>query len=308
MQRNRGLRPCHIHPARSSADRLFSLQSSLLGAADATAQFPPGGRSRRQPGASGCRAVRRRQGRAAQHRGAQGRAAVARARRRAGRRWRSRRRQPAAVQSRHPADVGRRAALPECAALRSGDAPDVLHRVRECGLGGRAGGLQQHRRGRAGDGHRGWPRLPRRRRPLPRELVVRRRQRLQAIAEPDVRLRPRRPGDRRLPHAELPERQRRPDADAHGAVDAHRAAVHRGAEGQLRPRGHQRRELGHLRQRAAVQQGIRRRQLQTTKGTRWKIPQGGRGRRRVPATRATMRAATGRSRSSRRTSPRPGRR
>jgi hypothetical protein len=46
--------------------------------------------------------------------------------------------------ARYPAYVERRAALPGRAALRPGNTQNVLHRVRECGLGGRDGGLQQH--------------------------------------------------------------------------------------------------------------------------------------------------------------------
>ena len=44
--------------------------------------------------------------------------------------------------------------------------------------------------------------------------------------------------------------------DEHGALLAHRPAVHPGPEGELREGRHQRRELGRLRQRPAVRQGV----------------------------------------------------
>ena len=82
-------------------------------------------------------------------------------------------------------------------------------------------------------------------------------ERLEAIAQRDGRLGPRRPGGRRLSHAESAELACRSDVSADGAVPAGGTRLHSGAKGELHARGDQRRKLGHLRQRAAVQQGIR---------------------------------------------------
>ena len=89
----------------------------------------------------------------------------------------------------------------------------------------------------------------------------------EALAQSLVRLRRRQAAARRLSHAQPPERERRSDVRAHASLySAHRTAVHPGAEGELRARRHQRRELGHLRQRAAVQQRLHARQLQDDQG------------------------------------------
>ena len=72
-----------------------------------------------------------------------------------------------------------------------------------------------------------------------------------------------------------------PDVPARGRCTREIArAVHPGAEGELRARRDQRRELGRLRQRAAVQQGLHCATIsRRTKGARWKVPgsPGGRG-------------------------------
>ncbi len=60
----------------------------------------------------------------------------------------------------------------------------------------------------------------------------------------------------RLQDAQPAQRARRPVVPEHGAVLAHRRPVHPRAEGELREGGHQRRELGRVRQRPAVRQGV----------------------------------------------------
>ena len=57
----------------------------------------------------------------------------------------------------------------------------------------------------------------------------------------------------RIPFAQPAQLQRRPDVPAYRAVSICGAPVHAGAEGELGPRGDQRRKLGHLRQYTADQ-------------------------------------------------------
>ena len=219
------------------------------------------------------RAVRQERRQAARHRGAQGRARVAR--RRARPRGFGRRGGPGGFgrggmapgtpgPKLTPADVK---SYPDRAALRPRHAAHGLPPVRERRLGAGARGLQQHRRRSAGDRHRRRQDLQERRRALPRRVVVHDGARgVEALAEPVVRLRRREAGARRLPHAQPAERERRSDVRAHGPLLRDRAAVHPGAEGQLRARRDQRRELGRLRQRAAVQQGLHARLFQEHEG------------------------------------------
>ena len=171
---------------------------------------------------------------------------------------------------RHGADVAgpeagarRRPRLHDRAALRRQDAADDLPAVRECGMGAGARGLQQHRRRSARDRDRRRQDLQGRRRAFPRRLVLHDGAAgVEALAEPDVRLRPREPEPARLPDAEPAQREQRSDVRAGGALLGDRPRLPAGAEDELRPGGHQRRELGRLRQRAAIQQGLPARQLQ----------------------------------------------
>ena len=71
---------------------------------------------------------------------------------------------------------------------------------------------------------------------------------------------------RRLSHAQPAERQRRPDVRPRRSSIPRSRSTTSGAQGQLRARRHQRRELGRLRQRAAVQQGLHARLLQEHEG------------------------------------------
>ena len=91
---------------------------------------------------------------------------------------------------------------------------------------------------------------------------------LEAVAQRLARLRRQEAAALRLQDAQPAQLPRRPVADEHGAVLAHRPAVHPGAEGQLRQGRHQRRELGRLHQRAAVRQGVPEGELQDRRRAR----------------------------------------
>ena len=95
------------------------------------------------------------------------------------------------------------------AALRPRHAPDDLPPVRERGLGAGARRLQQYRRRSARNGNSRWQDLQGRRRSFSRRLVVHDGAGgVEAIPEPDVRLRRREAAPRQLPHAESPEPER----------------------------------------------------------------------------------------------------
>ena len=151
--------------------------------------------------------------------------------------------------------------------LRRQGAAHHLHPVSGAQLGGAARAQLPSRHRRPGSGHDRRQRVSRRRRPLPRQLVVPHgAERLQAFAEPLAGRRARRPGRRRLQHAQPVERQRRSHLRADHPLLGDRASVRGRPEGQLRPRRDQRRELGHLRQRPAVQQGLRARVVRYRQG------------------------------------------
>ena len=183
-------------------------------------------------GAEAGRAVRQEQGRPSRPRRTEDGAGVA------GRKWR--RRPRLRWRTRGAAD-GRMATASPGRALKPADVKsfgneplydparpaDDLPAVRERRLGAGARRVQQHRRRRAGRGDGRRQDLPERRRALPRHVVVLHGARgLEALAEPDVRLRRREAEPARLPHAEPAERQRRSDVRQVDALLGHRARLH----------------------------------------------------------------------------------
>ena len=100
----------------------------------------------------------------------------------------------------------------------------------------------------------------------------------EAVAEPHVQLREQEAAARRLSHAEPAERQRRSHVHARRALRRDLAALRPDGQDELRPRGHQRRGLGRLHQRAAGEFRLHREFFNSTKGARWKTPGSPRGR------------------------------
>ena len=205
-----------------------------------------------------------------------------------------------------PADVK---SYPAAAALRSRDAAHDLPPVRGSRLGAGAGRLQQHRRRRAGDGHRRRQDLQGRRRALPRHVVV--------LHGPG--------GSKRSLNLSFDFAHDKQALggyrtlnllNANGDPTFVRAVLYSEIARDYIPAprinymrvGDQRRELGHLSERAAVQQGFPARQLRRPR----RAPAGRCRAARAAAagwnTSATMSRSTSAStRSRRRTIRRPGR-
>ena len=191
------------------------------------------------------------------------------------------RRRAGAREARPEGRQGRREVVRRQAAVRPGRRPHPVPRLRGRSVGVADVGLLQDRRRGPRHAHRRRPRDPGRGRPLPRHVVVLHGRRgPQAVAQRLDRLHRRVGPAGGLQDAQPAERPRGPQLPAHGPVLDDRPQVHPGPEGQLRPRGHQRRELGRLHQRPAVRQDVPRRELRDRGGCPVEGPRQPRGRRR----------------------------